>query len=169
MMALHEVGHIVGALATGGRVERVVLHPLTISRTDVSPNPHPAVVVWLGPLIGCLLPLALFAAVPRRVPVLRKDVQFFAGLCLIANGAYISDGSLGQVGDAGDMLRTGTPLAAMLAFGAITIVAGLYLWHRLGSIRQFIDDPSIVTPRMAYITLVALVVVVAVELAFSPR
>jgi hypothetical protein len=42
---------------TGGTVERVVLHPLSISRTDVSPNPHPVAVVWLGPIVGSVVPL----------------------------------------------------------------------------------------------------------------
>jgi hypothetical protein len=54
MMAVHELGHVLGAVVTNGSVERVVLHPLTISRTDVSPNPHPTAVVWLGPVIGCV-------------------------------------------------------------------------------------------------------------------
>ena len=36
MMAVHELGHVVGALATAGSIERVILSPLTISRTDVS-------------------------------------------------------------------------------------------------------------------------------------
>jgi hypothetical protein len=40
MMAIHEFGHVLHALVSGARVERVVLHPLAISRTDVSPNPH---------------------------------------------------------------------------------------------------------------------------------
>ncbi len=31
MMAVHELGHVVGAWLTGGRVAKVVLHPLTIS------------------------------------------------------------------------------------------------------------------------------------------
>jgi len=33
MQAVHEFGHVLGAWLTGGRVERVVLSPLTISRT----------------------------------------------------------------------------------------------------------------------------------------
>ena len=169
MMGVHELGHVVGALVTGGNVERVVLHPLTVSRTDVAPNPHPAVVVWMGPLVGSLLPLLLFAAVPGRFTVTRKVAQFFAGFCLIANGAYIAVGGLVRIGDAGEMLRTGTPLAVMLTFGAVTILPGLHLWHRLGSPRQFIADPPIVTPRMAYVTLAALVVVIVVEVALSPR
>ena len=36
MQAVHESGHVIGAWMTGGRVERVVLHPLTISRTDLA-------------------------------------------------------------------------------------------------------------------------------------
>jgi hypothetical protein len=28
MMAVHELGHVVGAVATGGKVEKVVLHGL---------------------------------------------------------------------------------------------------------------------------------------------
>jgi hypothetical protein len=35
MQAAHELGHVIGALATGGQVVQVVLNPLTISRTDV--------------------------------------------------------------------------------------------------------------------------------------
>ena len=167
MMAVHEFGHVAGAVFTGGTIERVVLHPLTISRTDVSPNPHPAIVVWLGPFIGCFLPLAVFGIVPRRFTVLRNVARFFVGFCLIANGAYISIGSFDRVGDCGEMLRTGTPLWAMLAFGAMTIPLGLYLWHSLGSLQYFIENPSAVTPRTAYVAAGALFILIAVEFALS--
>ena len=46
MQAVHELGHVFGAWLTGGRVQQVVLHPLTISRTDLAENPSPLVVVW---------------------------------------------------------------------------------------------------------------------------
>ena len=36
MQAVHEAGHVLGARVTGGRVERIVLYPLTISRTDLA-------------------------------------------------------------------------------------------------------------------------------------
>jgi len=169
MMAVHELGHVVGAIVTGGSVERVVLYPLTISRTDVLPNPHPAIVVWLGPVVGCVLPLAVFAIVPRRVAVVRNIARFFAGFCLIANGAYISIGSFDRVGDCGEMLRTGTPLWAMHAFGAATIPLGLYLWHGLGSLSHFVSNPSVVPPRMSYVVFGALLVAVVAGLALSPR
>src|ERR1700722_19897665 len=62
MQAAHETGHVIGALLTGGKVATVVLHPLTISHSELIDNPHPLVVVWAGPLVGVTLPLALWGA-----------------------------------------------------------------------------------------------------------
>jgi len=79
MQAIHESGHVLGAWLTGGHVARVVLHPLTISRTDLDQNPNPLVVVWAGPIIGVVVPLLIWAvAAVAKLPgafVLR----FFAG------------------------------------------------------------------------------------------
>jgi len=168
-MAVHEFGHVLGAIVTGGSIERVVLHPLEISRTDIAPNPRPEIVVWSGPVIGCVLPLAIFAAVPRRFTTLNNVARFFAGFCLIANGTYISFGSYSAVGDCGEMLRTGTPLWAMFCYGAATIPLGFYLWNGLGSIVQFFGNPSIVSSKIAYITLGLLLVVVIMELMLFQR
>ncbi|HEV8059073.1 MAG TPA: M50 family metallopeptidase, partial [Gemmataceae bacterium] len=60
MQAVHECGHVLGAWVTCGEVNKVVLHPLTLSRTDLKRNPHPLVVVWAGPCFGVLFPLALW-------------------------------------------------------------------------------------------------------------
>ncbi len=169
MMAVHELGHVVGATVTGGSIERVVLHPLAVSRTDVAPNPRPETVVWLGPIFGCVLPLMLSAIVPRRLTMLNNIARFFAGFCLIANGAYISFGSFNAVGDCGEMLRTGTPLWAMLCYGAATIPLGSYLWNGLGSIVYFLESPSVVTAKTAYATFGVLLVVVIAELALFPQ
>jgi len=96
MQIVHELGHAVGAWLTGGQVTRMVLHPLAISRTDVNPNPVPAVVVWLGPIAGCCLPLlaaCLLTQIRRRTQDHPTAVHwqrmssigwFFAGFCLIA-------------------------------------------------------------------------------------
>ena len=53
MMAVHEFGHVLHAWLSGGTVAKGVLHPLTISRTDVAPDPQPLFVVWGGPIWGC--------------------------------------------------------------------------------------------------------------------
>ncbi len=141
MMAVHELGHVVGAVLSGGTVTKVVLSPVAISRTDVSPNPYPGFVVWLGPLLGCVLPLAAWSLVPRSLTWPRGIAQFFAGFCLIANGAYIGLGSFEQIGDCREMLRTGSPVWTLWLFGFITTPAGFWLWHRMGSPRQLLKDP----------------------------
>jgi len=167
MQVVHELGHVFGALLTGASVTRIVLNPLTISRTDVFPNPSPRIVVWAGPLMGSLLPLMLL--MPARVRGIgRSMAQFFAGFCLIANGAYISMGSFDQVGDAGVMLQTGTPLGWLLLFGGATIPWGLLIWHRMGSLRAFLRNPGCVSDRLAYGTAAALGVMLVIQFLLSP-
>jgi hypothetical protein len=129
MQAVHESGHVLGALLTGGQVTRVVLYPLTISRTDLADNPHPLVVAWAGPIVGVAIPLLLWGlAAAIRLPgafVLR----FFAGFCLLANGLYVGVGSFERVGDCGEMLRHGSAPWQLWLFGVVTAPLGLRLWH----------------------------------------
>ncbi len=133
MQAVHELGHVLGAWFTGGRVARVVLHPLTISRTDLAENPHPLVVVWAGPLCGVILPLLLWACVSRVRPNLAFLPRFFAGFCLLANGLYLGIGSFDRVGDCGEMLKHGSPVWLLWSFGLLTAPCGLWLWHGQGA------------------------------------
>ena len=157
MQAIHESGHVLGAWLTGGRVERVVLHPLTISRTDLTLNPNPLVVVWGGPVFGVAMPLLLWAvAAAARLPgtfVLR----FLAGFCLLANGLYIAVGSFDRVGDCGEMLRHGSAMWQLWLFGVLTVPVGLSLWHSQG--RHFGLGPAKgkVSRSVAYASLAACV------------
>jgi hypothetical protein len=163
MQAVHESGHALAGWLTGGRVARVVLHPLTISRTDLDFNPHPLLVVWAGPVAGVLLPLTGWAlAAWLRMPgafVLR----FFAGFCLIANGAYIGLGSFDEIGDCGEMLRQGSPIWLLWLFGAATMPAGLWLWHRQGSHFGLGLAAGRVSRGVAYATLAGCVGLVLLE------
>jgi hypothetical protein len=133
MQAVHELGHVLGAWATGAQVTQVVLTPTTISRTDVANNSRPLIVVWAGPIIGVGLPVVMwFLAQAAGLPgafVLR----FFAGFCFLADGLYIGLGSFGGVGDCGEMLRHGSSLWQLWLFGAVTAPIGLALWHRQGA------------------------------------
>ena len=134
MQAIHESGHVTAAYLTGGQVATVVLHPFTISRTDLSHNPKPAIVVWAGPVFGVLLPLALWgAAAGVRLPGVFV-LRFFAGFCLVANGAYIAGGSFDGIGDCGEMLRHGSERWHLWLFGAGTVPAGFWLWHGQGKL-----------------------------------
>jgi hypothetical protein len=91
-------------------------------------------------------------------------LRFFAGFCLIANGAYIAAGSFERVGDCGEMLRHGSPMWQLWLFGAITIPAGFWLWHRQGTGFGFGSANGEVDVRVAYATLVASLALVVVGL-----
>jgi len=137
IMASHEAGHVLAALATGGRLSHLDLSPIALSHTYLSHNPRPLIVVWAGPVFGALDALGawgLLVWLRKRGDALREEpaFAFLSGLCLIANGVYIGLGWIGRVGDAGDMMRLGTPIAVMTIFGVVCTALGLMLWHRLG-------------------------------------
>lgn len=153
MQAIHELGHVIGAFVSGGIVERVVLHPLTISRTDLSQNPHALLVVWAGPLLGCLLPVLLWQITRWSQWSQTFLLRFFAGFCLLANGLYIGIGSFDRVGDCGEMLRHGSPIWLLWGFGAVTAPVGLWLWHGQGS--QFGWGGGVIAPGAMRTSLLA--------------
>jgi len=169
MQAVHELGHVLGALLGGGTVNKVVLHPLTISRTDVSPNPHPLLEVWAGPVVGCLLPLAAYGlAAIGRSPGLYL-FRFFAGFCLVANGAYIGGGIFERVADAGELLRYGASPWHLIAFGAATLPLGLYLWNGLGPAFGFGNARGRVSRSAALWSAALLLATCLVETLLSSR
>ena len=75
--------------------------------------------------------LAIVRLAARRYAYL---AAFFAGFCLIANGAYLAAGSLLANGadDGGTILRHGGAAWQLVAFGVLTVPAGLYLCNGLG-------------------------------------
>lgn len=153
MQAVHELGHVLGGWLTGGRVARVVLHPLTLSRTDLTENPRPLLVVWAGPAFGVLFPVAAWLAWAKLRAPGAYVLRFFAGFCLIANGAYIGIGSFDGIGDCGAMLRHGSSPWHLWLFGLACVPLGFWLWHRqgphfgLGGAREPVDA------RVAFSTL----------------
>jgi hypothetical protein len=132
MMAVHELGHVLHLGLSGGTVDRVVLHPLTISRTDAGVNPHPLFVAWGGAIWGSLVPLSAILPVRMAARSYTYLARFFAGFCLVANGAYLAGDAFVRGGDGGDLIRHGTPPWALVALALPAIALGLYLWNGLG-------------------------------------
>ena len=150
-------------------MEQVVLHPLSISRTDLSHNPRPLLVAWAGPIFGVFLPVSIwFLSLLARLPW-QYLLRFFAGFCLVANGAYIGVGAIARIGDAEDMLRHGSPIWQLLMFGAVAVPSGFFLWHGLGSYFGFGKAGKHVQPALAYGCLALCVVAICLELALSGR
>lgn len=131
MQAVHELGHVLGAGLTGGTVTSVDLHPAHISRTAVDPNPVPVLVIWSGPVFGALAPLPLWLLSRKLFPDAARYFQFFAGFCLIANGAYLGCAVVDPVGDAFDLLQHGVPLWQLALFGLLAVPGGIWLWDGL--------------------------------------
>jgi hypothetical protein len=170
MQAVHELGHVLGAVTTGGTVTKVVLHPCTFSRTDVHPNPHALFEVWAGPIAGALLPLlAYLLAQALRSPGTFL-FRFFAGFCLVSNGVYIGAAWLAGGGaDAGDLLRLGATHWQLVLFGLLTVPLGFFLWHGLGP-KFGLGSANGYVSRSAELTSVALFLIVAiVELAIGSK
>jgi hypothetical protein len=126
MQAVHELGHVGALWASRGTVAKVVLHPLTISRTDPGVNPQPLFEVWAGPVVGVLLPLAALGVAQLVHFSGTHLLRFFAGFCLIANGCYLGVAPLDAVGDAHTLLVLGAPVWQLVLFGVVTVSPGLY-------------------------------------------
>lgn len=167
MQAVHESGHVTAAWATGGRVNKVVLHPLTISRTDAAGSAHALAVVWAGPVMGIALPLAILGIFKAARWKWEYLAQFFAGFCLIANGAYLGAGSFAGIGDAGDLVRLGSPKWCLWLFGLVAVPLGLYLWNGLGPSFGLGQGKGKVDGRAAVCSAALLSIVVALEFALS--
>ena len=169
MMGVHELGHVLGGFLTGGTVSRVVLHPLSISRTDLSVNPCPAIVVWAGPVFGVLLPMLCLLTARKLCWSQAKLMQFFVGFCLISNGAYIAGGSWEGIGDCGVMLQVGTPLWLMWGFGLVTVPGGFYLWHRLGTLQDWWRNPESTSPKLSWTAFLIVIAMIVLMDLFSAR
>jgi hypothetical protein len=167
MQIVHELGHVLGAVLTNGTVQHVELHPLAISRTDVQGSTQPLVVIWAGPIVGCVLPLLgwwIVAAVKSSAAFL---LRFFAGFCLLANGLYLAAGSFDGVGDCGDLLRHGAPIWSLWVFGLITVPPGLCLWHEQGRHFGFGAKGEVISPAISYGTIAITGTTIAAELCNS--
>lgn len=168
MMAVHELGHVVHLWLSGGTVNYVVLHPLAISYTHPGSDPHPLLTAVGGSLWGCVLPLAVFGLVRRAAPSRAYLARFFAGFCLVANGAYLAADAFMRGGDARQLIQYGTPPWLLVLLGVPAVAAGLWLWNGLGPKFGLGAGPSHVNRRDAVAVGLTLAAVVALELALSP-
>lgn len=165
--AAHEAGHVVTARGTGGVVERVILPPLGFSRTDLKVNPHPAAVLIGGAVGGIAIPLCLWGLwtlCRGPAPFLWR---FWAGFCLIFNGAYFGgDFSCRGPTDAGALIELGAPRWPIILFGMTAVAVGLGLWNGQSKFFGFGRDAVAVHPGTVLTVLGLLILTVIVEVMF---
>lgn len=163
MMVVHELGHVLHLWLSGGRVNYVILHPLMLSYTHPAENPHPLFVAWGGAFWGCLLPWLLLIGIRYTVPAYAYLAAFFAGFCLIANGAYLAGDAFLQCGDGRELIGHGTPPWLLVPLGLPLVAFGLWLWNGLGPHFGLSASPGQVDRRVALGTAIALALLITLE------
>jgi len=126
MMLVHELGHVLAAWLTGGRIVYANLYPGQLPSTLVQPNPHPSIVLWAGLLGGWVLPIIVFLLSPG---VFRRGAGCWAAFCLLAGGVYLAAGGGERLTDTGALLAEGWSHALLIATGGAVAAIG-YGWSR---------------------------------------
>ena len=129
MQATHEVGHLLaGWFSTKHKVTGFAIPLLGFSSTTMSVYPRPAWVVWAGFVTGVLIPLAVWILARLLRCQAEGALRYFAGFCLLANGAYLGLGWVERVGDLDELMLHGTPTWVFIIMGLAMALAGRWLW-----------------------------------------
>jgi hypothetical protein len=130
MILTHECGHIIGGRIGGATLTDFDLAPWRMPYSLHSPDPHPLVTLWAGPLLGVAIPFILAATV-------RKHWSWFvADFCLIANGGYLALAWLSgdRFLDTQRLLDAGASPVWIVIYCSLTIGIG-YAWFRSDCVR----------------------------------
>ena len=111
-----------------------MLHPLAFSRTDVHPVHNPLIVVWAGPIGGCVFGalISLLLAALRRQML--TAALLTCGICWLVNAVYIGSGAVVPIADSRALIDFGSPRWMLAAFGLVAGIPG-YLLVRKGVAR----------------------------------
>ncbi|QDV61047.1 MraY-like glycosyltransferase [Crateriforma conspicua] len=137
MTMTHEFGHIVGGMACGATLTDFDLAPWRMPYSLHSPDPHPLVTLWAGPLLGVAVPFIGAALVRKRW------AWFIADFCLIANGGYLALAWLSgdRFLDTPRLLAAGAHPGSIVVYCMVTIGVG-YVWFRSDCIHFLAPQPS---------------------------
>ena len=126
MTFTHETGHILGGWIGGATLTDYDVAPWHLPYSLHSPDPHPLLTLWSGPILGALAP-ALLAVAVRHV-----WFRFVADFCLIANGAYLALAWVAgdRLLDTPRLLEAGTSPISVVVFCAVTIGIGYVRFRR---------------------------------------
>lgn len=120
MTFTHETGHIIGGMVSGATLTDLDLAPWRMPYSLHSPDPHPLVTLWAGPLSGVGAPIILAAFIRKRW------AWFVADFCLIANGGYLALAWMSgdRFLDTPRLLDAGANPATIVLYCIVTLGAG---------------------------------------------
>ncbi len=168
MQAVHELGHLVGAWMSQATVERVVLHPLTISRmmSDIThshfwlsgldqswvrDSVHSVAGQLLGKLVQCVSAALLRRVLPRGQWLLHRSR--IIGSCRgLRRDASVRQSTL-------DAVVVGSTMAP----------AGLWLWNGQSPYFGWGGDLGKIDPRAVRVSVIAFVSLIVLGLLIGNR
>lgn len=124
MLFTHELGHVVAAYASGGRVTSLELRPGRLGHTLVAPNPRPSVVLWGGFAAGWLVPQAVASWWPARLCLTKTLLDAWAAFCWLAGGSYLAIAGGERFTDTGQLVAAGWPLPLLATIGIAAAAFG---------------------------------------------
>jgi len=137
MTFTHECGHIIGGMTCGATLTDFDLAPWRMPYSLHSPDPHPLVTLWAGPLLGVSVPIAIAALIRKRW------AWFIADFCILANGVYLVLAWLSgdRFLDTPRLLSAGAPPGLIVIYCGLTIVLG-YVWFRSDCVHYLASKPK---------------------------
>jgi len=137
MTFTHECGHIIGGMTCGATLTDFDLAPWRMPYSLHSPDPHPLVTLWAGPLLGVSVPIAIAALIRKRW------AWFIADFCILANGVYLALAWLSgdHFLDTPRLLSAGAPPGLIVIYCGLTIVLG-YVWFRSDCVHYLASKPK---------------------------
>ncbi|MCG8652697.1 MAG: hypothetical protein MI861_22855 [Pirellulales bacterium] len=161
MTVSHEAGHLIGGWLSGGKLISFDLKPWHLPHSFFSPDPHPLITLWSGPLLGCLAPL-LLAILCRRLML-----WFVAWFCVLANASYLLLGYFAgdRELDTAKLLSAGTKPWVIFVITGPTLVVS-YLKFRACCVELMSSSQVPISPRNFCYSAAALIIVLIVQ-AFS--
>ncbi|TWT41561.1 hypothetical protein Pla111_29380 [Botrimarina hoheduenensis] len=121
---VHELGHVLGALATDGRVVSLELRPGRLGHTLVNPNPSPEVVLWSGLLFGWVAPFATWPAWRLQRGLIGPTLRATTWFSWLALGSYLAVGGGERWSDTGQLMSAGWSALLLVALGSVVAMIG---------------------------------------------
>ncbi len=129
---MHELGHALAVIATGGEVSFIEVSPFSWSYTHYISDPEPMATSWGGFLWGTMIGVFTFLI----LWIVRSRLSLFGAVFAVTSlayaGIYMLVGAVLRIGDSAALMWMGIPQAVLIAIGGMLLLLVLPLILPLG-------------------------------------
>lgn len=152
---IHESGHALNAVLTGGSLNKITMSPLSWCYTWTSGG-NRIFVIWGGFLWQTIIPIVLlFLCFKSRIALY---ALFLALVSFAESGIYMIAGAAAGIGDGGSLVKLGTPPFILITVGGILLLCCLPLSLPIGVLlgigqkqTSFISTMMVLMPIQMYL------------------